>query len=108
VARGWLLASVILNLVLGVVFAAYPVIDLEVARLFFDNQKAKLLIAVTREWNSLRQFANWIPFLLVLPALFALLRKIVFPTSKMLVAPSVFVFLLGSLSWGPASSPISC
>jgi lipid A 4'-phosphatase len=87
VARGWLLASVVLGLVLGLVFAAYPVIDLEVARLFFDDQKAKFPIALTREWNSVRQVANWIPFLLVLPALFALLRKIVFPSSKMLVAP---------------------
>jgi hypothetical protein len=49
VARGWLLASVALGLVLGVVFAAYRVIDLEVARLFFDDQKAKFPIAVTRE-----------------------------------------------------------
>ena len=100
-ARGWLLASVALGLCFGIVFAAYPLIDLEVARLFFDDHKDKFPIAITYEWNLVRQLANWIPFLLLVPALFALLRKIVFPGSKMLIAPSVVVFLIGSFIVGP-------
>ena len=82
-------------------FAAYPLIDVEVARLFFDDQKAKFPLSVTYEWNLVRQIANWIPFLLLIPALFALLLKIVFPGSRMLVAPSVAVFLIGSFIVGP-------
>jgi len=101
VARGWLLASIALGLVLGGVFAVYPLIDLEVARLFFDDRGAKFPIATTYEWNLVRQIANWIPFLLLVPALFALLRKIVFPGSKMLIAPSVVIFLVGSFIVGP-------
>lgn len=99
--RGWLLASVALGLVSGAVFAAYPAIDLEIARLFIDDQAAKFPIAVTAGWNRVREFANWIPLLLLMPALFALLRKIVFPGSSMLVAPSVVVFLIGSFIVGP-------
>jgi len=101
VARGWLLASVALGLVLGGVLAAYPLIDLGVARLFFDDHGAKFAISTTYEWNLVRQIANWIPFLLLVPALFALLRKIAFPGSKMLIAPSVVIFLVGSFIVGP-------
>lgn len=100
-ARGWLLASIAVGVALGIVFAAYPLIDLEVARLFFDEQKAKFPLSVTYEWNLVRQIANWIPFLLLVPALFALLRKLVFPGSKMLIAPSVVLFLIGSFIVGP-------
>ena len=82
VARGWLLASVGLGLVFGLVFAVYPLIDLEVTRLFFDDHRSKFPISVTYEWNLVRQLANWIPFLLLVPALFALLRKIVFPAPR--------------------------
>ncbi len=100
-ARGWLLASVALGLFLGIVFAVYPSIDLEVAGLFFDPQKAKFPVAYTQEWNTVREVANWIPFLLLAPAVFALLRKIVFPASKMLISPSVVIFLIGSFIIGP-------
>ena len=100
-ARGWLFASIGLGVVLGVVFAAYPLIDLEVARLFFDDRKANFPIAMTYERNLVRQIANWNPLVLLVPALFALLRKIVFPGSKMLIAPSVVIFLIGSFIVGP-------
>jgi len=101
VARGWLFASVALGLVFGLVFAVYPLIDLEVARVFFDDHKSKFPISVTYEWNLVRQLANWIPFLLLAPALFALLRKIVFPGSKLLISPSVVVLLVASFIVGP-------
>lgn len=101
VVRGWLLASAALGLVLGAVFAVYPVIDLEVARLFFNDQAAKFPLSTTYEWNLVRRLANWIPFLFLAPALFALIRKMVFPGSKMMMAPSVVIFLIGSFIIGP-------
>jgi lipid A 4'-phosphatase len=101
VARGWLFATIALGLVLGIVFAVYPFIDLEVANLFFDPQKAKFPIAYGYSWNTVRELANWIPFLLLAPAVFALLRKIVFPDTKMLIAPSVVIYLLASFVIGP-------
>jgi hypothetical protein len=42
-----------------------------------------------------------VPFLLLAPAAFALLRKLVFPSEKMLIAPSVVLYLLGSFLIGP-------
>ncbi len=83
------------------VFAVYPAIDLEVARIFFAGDKSKFPVSVTYEWNLIRQLANWIPFLLLVPALFVLLRKLIFPGTKLLIAPSIVVFLVGSFIVGP-------
>ena len=56
---------------------------------------------MTYEWNLVRRAANWVPFLLLAPAVFALLRKLVFPDQKMPIAPSVVLYLIGSFLIGP-------
>ena len=99
--RRWLLAAAAAGVVAGVVFAAYPLIDIEIARWFFDGEAAQFPIARNADWLSIRKSLNWIPYLFVLPALFVLLRKIVFPGSPMPIAPSVVLFLIGSLIAGP-------
>ena len=53
--------------------------DLDVAGLFFDPHSAKFPLAVDYSLNVVRRIANWVPFLLLAPAVFALLRKLVFP-----------------------------
>ncbi len=100
-SRGFLLSFIALSAVLGVLFAAFPLWDLEVAQLFFDPERAKFPLSINYEWNLVRQAANWVPFLLLAPALFALLRKLVFPDQQMLIAPSVVLYLLGSFLLGP-------
>lgn len=100
-SRGWLLSSIALGLALGILFAAYPLWDLQVAEWFFDHRAAKFPLSINYEWNIVRRFANWVPFLLMLPAILALLRKLVFPSRPMAVAPSVVLFLIGSFVIGP-------
>ena len=100
-SRGFLLSFIALGLVLAVLFAAFPVWDLEVAQYFFDPKRARFPLSISYEWNLIRQAANWVPFLLLAPAVFALLRKLVLPEQKMLVAPSVVLYLLGSFLIGP-------
>jgi lipid A 4'-phosphatase len=97
VSRGWLLSSIVLGLVLGALFAAYPLWDLQVADWFFDHEAAKFPLAINYQWNVVRRVANWVPFLLMLPAVFALLRKLVFPSAPMMIAPSVVLFLFAFL-----------
>jgi len=101
VSRGWLLSSIALGLALGILFAAYPLWDLQVAEWFFDPRAAKFPLSINYEWNVVRRFANWVPYLLMLPAILALLRKMVFPSRPMAVAPSVVLFLVGSFVLGP-------
>jgi lipid A 4'-phosphatase len=101
VTRNWLLASVAVGVLVGVLFAAFPFWDLEIAGLFFDPSAAKFPLSIDYSANIIRRIANWIPFLLLAPAVFVLLRKLALPSSKMLMAPSVVVFLVGSFLLGP-------
>jgi lipid A 4'-phosphatase len=101
VSRGFLLSSIALGLALGVLFAAYPLLDLEVADWFFDHQAGKFPFSIDYSLNLVRRVANWVPFLLLLPPIFALLRKLLFPNAPMAVAPSVVLFLIGSFLIGP-------
>jgi lipid A 4'-phosphatase len=101
VIRRWLLATLAVGLVAGAVFAVFPLIDIEIARWFFDAETGQFPIAHSAYWLSIRQSFNWLPYLFVLPALFVLLRKVIFPESPMLIAPSVVLFLIGSLIAGP-------
>ncbi len=100
-SRGFLLSFIVLGAVLASLFAAFPLWDLQIAQIFFDPERAKFPLSVSYEWNLVRRAANWVPFLLLAPALFALLRKLVFPNDKMLIAPSVVLYLLGSFLIGP-------
>ena len=101
VTRNWLLATVAVGVLVGVLFAAFPLWDLEIAGLFFNPNSAKFPLSIDYSANIIRRIANWIPFLLLAPAVFVLLRKLAFPNSKMLMAPSVVVFLIGSFLLGP-------
>jgi lipid A 4'-phosphatase len=101
VSRGFLLSSIALGLALGVLFAAYPLLDLEVADWFFDHQAGKFPFSIDYSLNLVRRVANWVPFLLLLPPIFALLRKLLFPNAPMAVAPSVVLFLIASFLIGP-------
>jgi len=100
VSRGFLLSSIALGVALGILFALYPSWDMRVAAWFFDPAAAKFPLSVNYEWNVIRRAANWVPFLLLAPAVFALLRKLVFPDQRMLVAPSIVLYL-GSFLIGP-------
>jgi lipid A 4'-phosphatase len=42
-----------------------------------------------------------LPYIFLLPPIFALLRKLVFPGSPMLIAPTIVLYLLGSFLIGP-------
>jgi lipid A 4'-phosphatase len=101
VSRSFLLWSIALGLALGVLFAAYPLLDVEVAEWFFDHEAGKFPLSIDYDLNLVRRVANWIPFLLLLPPIFAVLRKLVFPNAPMAMAPSVVLFLIGSFLIGP-------
>ena len=100
-SRGFLLGVIAFGGALAILFAIFPLWDLEVAQVFFDSERAGFPLSVTYEWNLVRQAANWVPFLLLAPAVFALLRKLVFPDQKMPIAPSVVLYLIGSFLIGP-------
>ena len=100
-ARRWLLATLAFGLFLGLVFAIFPEIDLWAASLFFDPETGKFPISRDEDWETVRNLAYWVPYLLIAPSVFVLVRKLVFPRTKMVIAPSVALFLVGSFIAGP-------
>jgi len=101
VARGWLLSTIAVGVVLGVVFAVFPVLDLDIAGWFFNAKAGKFTTAFSSELNTIRHALNWIPWLLVIPPVIALVIKLIFPASRMLIAPSIVIYLIGSFILGP-------
>lgn len=100
-ARRWLLATLALGVILGLIFAIFPEVDLWAARLFFDPETGKFPISRDEDWETVRNLAYWVPYLLVAPSVFVLIRKLVFPRTKMVIAPPVALFLVGSFIMGP-------
>jgi hypothetical protein len=96
VSRGFLLSFIALGLVLAALFAAFPDWDVRVAAWFFDPESGKFPLSADNGWKTVRQAVNYVPFILVAPAVFALLYKFAFPRERMLMAPSVIL-------WGPAA-----
>jgi lipid A 4'-phosphatase len=101
VPRGFLLSFIALGLVLAALFAAFPDWDVRVAAWFFDPESGKFPLSADNGWKTVRQAVNYVPFILVAPAVFALLYKFAFPRERMLMAPSVILFLAGSFLLGP-------
>ncbi len=101
VARRWLLATLVLGLVVGLIFAIFPGLDLWAASLFYDSESGKFPMSRSEDWETVRNLAYWVPYLLVAPSVFVLVRKLVFPRTKMIIAPSIALFLVGSFIAGP-------
>ena len=99
--RFWLISAIGIGLLFGIVFALYPETDLAIAELFFDARKARFPLATSQDWNLVRNIASWAPVIFLLPAVFALLRKLAYPRLPIAMAPSVILFLLGSFLLGP-------
>jgi len=100
VSRGFLLVFIALGGALAVLFAVFPLWDLEVAQFFFDPERARFPLSVTYEWNLVRPAANGCRSSCLRPP-FAVLRKLIFPHQKMPIAPSVVLYLIGSFLIGP-------
>jgi len=101
VTRGWLLSTIAVGVVLGLVFAVFPVLDLDIAGWFFNAKAGKFTTAFSPTLNAIREALNWLPWLLVIPPVVALVVKLIRPGSRMLIAPSIVIYLIGSFLLGP-------
>ena len=81
----------------GLLFGAYPELDLELASLFFDATTKSFPL----KFNALAEFARdaamWIAWALALPSLVAPVMKLVWPDRRLLVSGRAMVFLLTTL-----------
>src|SRR4029077_6328150 len=81
-------------LVVGVVFAVYPELDLKFASLFYDEVTRSFPLK-SNTWAAIaRDGAMWIAWALALPALVALVVKLVRPDKPLLISGRAVLFLL--------------
>lgn len=87
--------------VVGVVFGVYPNLDIDISRLFLDPHLKTFWVGGTRWELTLRDAARWLITLIVLPAFFAIVGKLILPNRRMLVGGSTALFLTLTLTIGP-------
>ena len=83
-----------LALVVGLVFAIWPELDLRLAALFYDTATKSFPLKVNALAALARDGAMWIAWALALPALIAIVVKLLRPKRPMLVPGRAAVFLL--------------
>ena len=86
-----------LFLVVGLLFGLYPEFDLKLAAAFYDAATKTFPLKLNAVAAFARDAAMWIAWALVLPALIAIVGKLVRPDRPMLVPGRAAVFLLVSI-----------
>lgn len=92
--RTGLFIALALWLVIGVVFGLYPELDLKLAALFFDPETKTFPLKLNGWAGFARDAAMWVAWAFVLPALIALVVKMVRPDRPLMVSGRAIVFLL--------------
>ncbi len=86
-----------LALVIGAVFGLYPELDLKLAALFYDPATKSFPLKLNALAALARDGAMWVAWGLALPAIIALLVKLVRPDRPLLMSGRAAVFLLVTL-----------
>jgi lipid A 4'-phosphatase len=95
--RTGLFIALALALVVGLLFGIYPELDLKVAALFYDAATKSFPLKLNTLAALARDGAMWIAWGLALPAIVALLVKLVRPDRPLLIPGRAVVFLLITL-----------
>jgi lipid A 4'-phosphatase len=96
--RTGLFIALALALVIGIVFGIYPDLDLKLAALFYDPQTRNFPLKFDR-WAALaRDGAMWISWALAVPAIAAVVIKLIRPDRPLLMSGRAIVFLLATLT----------
>ncbi len=99
--RGWLFGAVATSILTGILFAAFPQWDLQIAGWFWDPISSKFPLSTERFPNLIRTIGDWIVWLILLTCVGALVVKLLFPTARTLMAPSIALYLISSFIIGP-------
>jgi lipid A 4'-phosphatase len=105
--RTGLLVVLAIGAAIGVIFAAFPELDLKISGLFFEPRERwfALLYYIFAEEHTwllrLRDVTMWLVAALALAPVAALILKLLRPTKPMLMSPRSIAFLLGTLALGP-------
>jgi lipid A 4'-phosphatase len=96
--RTGLLIALALALVVGLLFGIYPELDLKLAALFYDSANKEFPLKHDALAAVARDGAMWISWGLALPAIAALLIKMLRPDRPLLIPGRAIIFLLLTLT----------
>jgi membrane-associated PAP2 superfamily phosphatase len=96
-----LIAALTIGVVVGVVFAFAPALDLRIAGLSFDPSQHLFGVNAQRWVQDTRAAARLVIALLVAPAFLAVLGKLILPRRPMLIEGRAALFLIATLALGP-------
>ena len=105
--RTGLLVVLAIGAAIGVIFAAFPELDLKITALFFEPRSRWFALTYYMFVDGhmwllrLRDATMWIVAALALAPVAALILKLLRPTKPMLMSPRSIVFLLGTLALAP-------
>lgn len=92
--RTGLFIALALCLVVGLTFGVYPELDLKLAALFYDPATKSFPLQADALASFSRNAAMWIAWAFVLPALLALVFKLIRPDRPLLMSGRMIAFLL--------------
>jgi membrane-associated PAP2 superfamily phosphatase len=95
--RTGLLIALALTLVIELLFGLYPELDLKLAALFYDPETRSFPLKLDAAAAIARDAAMWIAWGLALPAIVALVIKLMRPDRPLLISGRAVVFLLVTL-----------
>src|ERR1700721_1900541 len=95
--RTGLFIALALLLVIELLFGIYPEFDLKLAGLFYDPATGSFPLKLNSTAAFARDAAMWIAWALALPALAALVIKLLWPDRRLLMSGRAIVFLLVTL-----------
>jgi membrane-associated PAP2 superfamily phosphatase len=102
--RTGLLIALSIAVVAGLVFGLYPELDLRIAGHFYaveDASQNKFAFRLYLPLMRARDAGLWIGTLLLVPAVVALLTKLILPRRKLLMSGRAVVFLIATMVLGP-------
>lgn len=101
--RTGLLIALGIAIVTGLLFGLYPELDLRVARHFHGYISGANAFAwrIYPPLMLARDAGLWVPTLLILPVLAALIFKLILPRRKILISARAILFLVATLALGP-------
>ena len=102
--RTGLIVALAIAVIAGVVFGLYPEIELAVARHFhayIDNSRNAFAWRIYPPLMKARDVGLWVTAVLVVPAVAALVIKLILPKRKLLMSGRAIVFLIATLALAP-------
>lgn len=99
--RSFLFTALALGALVAILFTLFPQWDIAIAQLFWDPATERFPYATRALPNLLRNLGDWLVWLILIAAGGALLLKLALPHRKMLMRPTIALFLLVSYALGP-------